>query len=48
MSGDCSVVPRRGRGSLCDVLLLADDWDSAEVNDAIAADFESGAAESSA
>ncbi|MBV9382009.1 MAG: hypothetical protein JOY82_22170 [Streptosporangiaceae bacterium] len=32
-------VSRRGRGSLRGKLVLAADWDSAEVNDAIARDF---------
>ncbi|MPY79727.1 MAG: type II toxin-antitoxin system prevent-host-death family antitoxin [Actinophytocola sp.] len=34
-------VHRRGRGSLKGSLILADDWDSPEVNNAIARDFES-------
>jgi prevent-host-death family protein len=34
-----SKVSRRGRGSLRGELVLADDWDSAEVNEAIAQDF---------
>jgi prevent-host-death family protein len=34
-----SRVDRRGRGSLRDSLVMAKDWDSDEVNDAIAADF---------
>jgi prevent-host-death family protein len=34
-------VKRTGRGSLRGKLVLADDWDSAETNAAIAADFES-------
>jgi prevent-host-death family protein len=32
-------VKRTGRGSLAGRLVMADDWDSAEVNDAIAGDF---------
>lgn len=32
-------INRPGRGSLRDVLVLTDDWDSAEVNEAIAEDF---------
>lgn len=32
-------VDRRGRGSLRDQLIMAPDWDSDEVNDAIAKDF---------
>lgn len=32
-------VSRRGRGSLKGMLHLADDWDSPDVNDAIARDF---------
>jgi prevent-host-death family protein len=32
-------VTRIGRGSLTGKLILAEDWDSAEVNDAIADDF---------
>jgi prevent-host-death family protein len=32
-------VQRKGRGSLRGRLVLADDWDSAETNAAIAADF---------
>ncbi|MCT9928875.1 type II toxin-antitoxin system prevent-host-death family antitoxin [Planotetraspora sp. A-T 1434] len=32
-------VSRRGRGSLAGMLQFADDWDSPEVNDAIAHDF---------
>ena len=32
-------VHRTGRGSLRDRLVLAPDWDSAEVNESIAADF---------
>ncbi|GAB3886908.1 type II toxin-antitoxin system Phd/YefM family antitoxin [Microbispora bryophytorum] len=32
-------VSRRGRGSLKGQLHMADDWDSPEVNDAIARDF---------
>lgn len=32
-------VNRTGRGSLRDVLVAAEDWDSAEVNAAIADDF---------
>lgn len=32
-------VDRPGRGSLRDMLVLAEDWDSDEVNEAIAADF---------
>jgi prevent-host-death family protein len=32
-------VRRQGRGSLKRVLSLADDWDSADVNDSIARDF---------
>jgi prevent-host-death family protein len=32
-------VRRQGRGSLRDVLVLADDWDSDQVNEAIADDF---------
>ncbi|QGN47870.1 type II toxin-antitoxin system Phd/YefM family antitoxin [Micromonospora sp. WMMD558] len=31
--------PRRGRGSLRGRLVLADDWDSEDVNDSIARDF---------
>lgn len=31
--------PRRGRGSLRGRVVLADDWDSAAVNEAIARDF---------
>ncbi|WP_306206307.1 type II toxin-antitoxin system Phd/YefM family antitoxin [Actinoplanes sp. RD1] len=34
-------VSRTGRGSLAGRLVVAEDWDSAEVNDAIAADFGS-------
>jgi len=34
-------VKRSGRGSLADTLVLADDWDSPEVNEAVADDFES-------
>jgi prevent-host-death family protein len=33
------VVDRPGRGSLRGKLVAADDWDSAEVSDAIARDF---------
>jgi prevent-host-death family protein len=33
------AVNRRGRGSLRDSLVLSDDWDSDQVNDAIADDF---------
>jgi len=33
------TVNRRGRGSLRGQLILADDWDSDEVNEAIAQDF---------
>lgn len=33
------LVNRTGRGSLRDVLVAAEDWDSAEVNAAIADDF---------
>jgi prevent-host-death family protein len=33
------VVDRPGRGSLRNKLVSADDWDSAEVNDAIAHEF---------
>ena len=32
-------IDRRGRGSLRDKLVLAEDWDSDEVNDTIARDF---------
>lgn len=32
-------IHRTGRGSLRDVLVVAEDWDSPEVNDAIADDF---------
>lgn len=32
-------VRRAGRGSLRGLLMLAPDWDSAEVNESIAADF---------
>jgi len=32
-------VSRSGRGSLAGKLLIADDWDSREVNEGIAADF---------
>ncbi|GAA4194726.1 type II toxin-antitoxin system Phd/YefM family antitoxin [Microbispora amethystogenes] len=32
-------VSRHGRGSLKGVLQVTDDWDSSEVNDAIARDF---------
>jgi prevent-host-death family protein len=32
-------VQRTGRGSLAGRLVMRDDWDSAEVNDAIADDF---------
>jgi prevent-host-death family protein len=32
-------VTRVGRGSLAGKLVVADDWDSREVNEAIAADF---------
>jgi prevent-host-death family protein len=32
-------VDRTGRGSLAGQLVVADDWDSAEVNEAIARDF---------
>ena len=32
-------VDRRGRGSLRDSLVVAEDWDSDEVNEAIARDF---------
>jgi prevent-host-death family protein len=32
-------VSRRGRGSLRGTLVLTEDWDSDEVNDAIARDF---------
>lgn len=32
-------VDRTGRGSLAGSLVLADDWDSAQVNDGIADDF---------
>ena len=32
-------VDRRGRGSLRGTLVMAEDWDSDEVNDAIAHDF---------
>jgi antitoxin (DNA-binding transcriptional repressor) of toxin-antitoxin stability system len=35
-------VQRTGRGSLKGTLVLADDWDSAETNAAIAADFGMG------
>jgi hypothetical protein len=46
MTEDCSeVLPRRGGGALCGALVPADDWDSAEVDAAIAADFESGPAD---
>ena len=34
-------VHRKGRGSLRGRIRFADDWDSADVNAAIAADFES-------
>lgn len=33
-------VHRTGRGSLRGTLVLADDWDSPQVNDAIADDFD--------
>jgi prevent-host-death family protein len=33
------TVSRPGRGSLSGQVVMADDWDSAEVNDAIARDF---------
>jgi hypothetical protein len=33
------TVNRRGRGSLRGTLVMTEDWDSDEVNDAIAADF---------
>jgi prevent-host-death family protein len=33
------AVRRAGRGSLRGILTLADDWDSAEVNDSVADDF---------
>lgn len=32
-------ISRTGRGSLAGKLVVADDWDSRDVNDAIAADF---------
>ncbi|GAA0489088.1 hypothetical protein Ade02nite_73220 [Paractinoplanes deccanensis] len=32
-------VDRAGRGSLAGQLVMTDDWDSADVNDAIARDF---------
>jgi prevent-host-death family protein len=32
-------VDRRGRGSLRGTLVMSEDWDSAEVNEAIASDF---------
>jgi prevent-host-death family protein len=32
-------VSRTGRGSLAGTLVIAEDWDSAEVNEVIAADF---------
>jgi prevent-host-death family protein len=32
-------VDRRGRGSLRDSLVMAKDWDSDEINEAIAGDF---------
>ncbi|MDG4766829.1 type II toxin-antitoxin system prevent-host-death family antitoxin [Solwaraspora sp. WMMD406] len=32
-------VIRKGRGSLKNLLVVADDWDSAEVNEEIARDF---------
>jgi prevent-host-death family protein len=32
-------VRRTGRGSLADRLILADDWDSAEVNEALSREF---------
>ena len=32
-------VSRAGRGSLAGKLVVAEDWDSGDVNDAIAADF---------
>ena len=34
------AVARTGRGSLAGELVLADDWDSPEVNQSIARDFE--------
>jgi prevent-host-death family protein len=34
-----SAVTRRGRGSLRGTLVATEDWDSDEVNDAIAGDF---------
>jgi prevent-host-death family protein len=34
-----SAVTRRGRGSLRGTLVATEDWDSDEVNDAIASDF---------
>jgi hypothetical protein len=34
------TVNRAGRGSLRGQLIMAPDWDSDEVNEAIAADFE--------
>ncbi|HUZ25316.1 MAG TPA: type II toxin-antitoxin system prevent-host-death family antitoxin [Streptosporangiaceae bacterium] len=33
------TVSRRGRGSLRGTLVMAEDWDSDEVNEAIAGDF---------
>jgi len=33
------TISRTGRGSLTGKLVLAEDWDSAEVNEAIARDF---------
>ena len=36
------TVNRTGRGSLRDSLVIADDWDSAEVNASIADDFGMG------
>jgi prevent-host-death family protein len=37
------ATSRVGRGSLRGKLVLADDWDSPEVNEAIARDFDMGA-----
>jgi prevent-host-death family protein len=34
-----SAVTRRGRGSLRGILVATEDWDSDEINDAIAGDF---------
>ena len=34
-----SRIGRAGRGSLCGKLVMAEDWDSNEVNESIARDF---------